>query len=154
MKLGFIYFILFSLSIVSCKSANDSDNTVKYSENHYFIDNISSRGAEMFVKYRNDSLVHCDILIKEDTCRTIIIYYFIKDSIFVSEMVSRYRFPMTDEREMRIDTIFDDLIDSVRFIDYIMDYEGNIIWRSDSVNKITYIFPEIKKKLLVGGGCF
>lgn len=139
--------ISFFISLVGCSDAFEKRSTTNDTSIHLFVDDYSVYGTEIIADFCDKDLKSATILIKNINNKTIIAYYFTNDSILADEFLLIYQKPITYDKKNSIDTLYDELYDSVHHVDYIMDYEGNIIYIDDSSQNMTDFYPIFVKKL-------
>ncbi len=140
-----IFFLpfLFVLS-TSCTTINESNVESKDTTIHLLFSDSSQFGTEIYADYRDGVLVNCNVKIKKATCENLIRHIFLEDSILVTEDILFYEYPIRRKQEYNIDTIMDELIDSVYTVKYILDYKGNVIWISDSMASMTFFYHKLQ----------
>jgi len=146
-----IYRLLFTISffifLVGCSDAYEKRSTTNDTSIHLYVDDYSEYGTEIIAYFCDKELKNAAILIKNINNETLINYIFTNDSILADEFLLIYKKPITYDKKISIDTLYDELYDSVHHVDYIMDYEGNIIYIDDSSQNMTDFYPIFVKKL-------
>ena len=142
-----LFTISFFIFLVGCSDAYEKRSTTNDTSIHLFVDDYSVYGTEIIADFCDKELKSATILIKNINNNTIIAYYFTNDSILADEFLLIYQKPITYDKKISIDTLYDELYDSVHHVDYIMDYEGNIIYIDDSSQNMTDFYPIFVKKL-------
>ena len=142
-----LFTISFFIFLVGCSDAYEKRSTTNDTSIHLFVDDYSVYGTEIIADFCDKELKSATILIKNINNETIIAYYFTNDSILADEFLLIYQKPITYDKKISIDTLYDELYDSVHHVDYIMDYEGNIIYIDDSSQNMTDFYPIFVKKL-------
>ena len=142
-----LFTISFFIFLVGCSDAYEKRSTTNDTSIHLFVDDYSLYGTEIIADFCDKELKSATILIKNINHNTIIAYYFTNDSILADEFLLIYQKPITYDKKISIDTLYDELYDSVHHVDYIMDYEGNIIYIDDSSQNMTDFYPIFVKKL-------
>lgn len=142
------YYVLFYLfTVISCHNSLKENDANQDTTIHYFFDTTASLGTEVIVDYRKGIPICSSTLIQEDMKSTIIIYYLLNDSILAEQIVSYYNLPLSTRNDLHISGIWEGLCDSVSFHDYILNYDGIIIWQDNPSIAINNIFPKIKPLL-------
>lgn len=139
--------IIFSLLLIifsSCTTINESNIEYKDTSLHFLFSDSSPFGTEIYAHYCDNVIASCEIEIKKDRCKNFIRFIFLKDSILATEDILFYEYPIQKKQEYNIDTIWDELIDSISVVRYILNYEGKILWKSDSMAYYTNYFPELQ----------
>ena len=140
-------FLLFLLTVISCNDSVKERDANQDTSIHYFFDTTESLGMEVIVDYRNGIPIGSGILIQEEMKRTYIGYHFLNDSILAQQIVSYYHSPLSTRNNLNINGIFGGYEDSVSFQNYIMRYDGTVIWQEDSFIAINNLFPKIEPLL-------
>lgn len=120
----------------SCCDTNKKSVETRDFSAHYFLDTVASLGTEVIIHYKNNRPVSSSILINEEKRSTLVQYLFIKDSILVSEEIFYYNDSLSIRKDILNEVFWIDDTDSVNFVRYIIDYNGAVIWKNDSLNEI------------------
>ena len=142
-----LFTISFFIFLVGCSDAYEKRSTTNDTSIHLYVDDYSEYGTEIIAYFCDKELKNAAILIKNINNETLINYIFTNDSILADEFLLIYQKPITYDKKISIDTLYDELYDSVHHVDYIMDYEGNIIYIDDSSQNMTDFYPIFVKKL-------
>ena len=146
-----IYRLLFTISffifLVGCSDAYEKRSTTNDTSIHLYVDDYSEYGTEIIAYFCDKELKNAAILIKNINNETLINYIFTNDSIISNELLLIYQQPITPDKKISTDTLYDELYDSVHHVDYIMDYEGNIIYKDDSSHNITNFYQTFIRTL-------
>ena len=136
-----IYSTVLIILFTSCTNVHDPADGNQDTSIHLFLDSVASYGTEIIAHYTNDTLFCCSVLAKDDTKKTLIRYYLDGDSVEVNQIDFFYKYALSTKPKLNIDSLWDEMIDSVSVVNYILNYNGDIIWKDDSTIKIIDFYP-------------
>jgi len=139
---------------LSCEDAEKRNEKNRDYSVHYFLDTTASMGTEIIMDYTNGKLISSHILIQEEKKRTMITYCFIKDSIIAQELIYFYNNPLTVRQDTNSVVFGKDLADSTLMKRYILNYDGCVIWREDSLQEINIFYSKMDSLLPTGSMSF
>ena len=135
--------VLFVCIIILSSCTSTKKEPINEIIRQYDVYDLSTEGAVLNVLYKNNKITSSKIEIFGETGKRVINYTYEHKWIIATDSIFIYNYLIYEGID--IDQNSDTLIESIETCKYKLDYNGNVIWKDDSLFDIFNIFPTLKE---------